>query len=144
MNQIWFWLIAAVVLGWGVQMYVTYQQATSFNQQILALRKQGKVSVGVGGKRYRGGRAFVAVAIDSNDVVVDAVTLQGFTTFARGRALPALVGQRVSRLGGDDDVPDLSRPQRAAARQAATLFQEAYEKSRESRKAGEGVVGQTG
>ncbi len=141
---IWFWLIAAVVAGWMVQLYVTYQQAAAFNRQVLALRRQGTVSVGAGGRRYRGGRAFVALAIDDNDVVVDAVTLSGLTTFARGRALPALRGQRVSRLGGDNDVSGLSRQQRLAAREAATLFLEARDRSRRSRQAGEGVVGTTG
>ena len=140
---LWFWLIAAVVAGWMVQMYVTYQQATAFNREVLALRRQGRVSVGVGGKRYRGGRAFVAVAIDPEDVVVDAITLQGFTTFARARALPALRGQQVSRLGGEHDVPGLSRQQRLAARQAATLFMEAHGPNG-AREAGEGVVGTTG
>lgn len=143
--EIWFWVIAAVVAGWMVQLYVTYQQATAFNAKVKKLRVQGTVSVGAGGKRYRGGRAFVALAIDENkDMVVDALTLQGLTTFARGRALPALRGQRVSRLGGDHEVPGLSRQQREAARQAATLFLEARDRSRKRREAGEGVIGTTG
>lgn len=139
---VWFWVIVALVAGWMVQMYVTYQQATSFNRQVLALRGQGTVSVGAGGRRYRGGRAFVAVAIDPRDVVVDAVTLQGFTTFARGRELPALRGQRVSRLDGDTDVPGLSRQQRLAARQAASLFLEA--RNRRNDAAGEEGAATTG
>jgi DNA-binding transcriptional regulator of glucitol operon len=142
--MIWFCLIAAVVAGWMVQLYVTYQQATAFNAQVLRLRTRGRVSVGVGGTRYRGGRAFVAIAIDEKNVVVDAITLKGFTTFARGRALRALIGQRVSRLGGENDVPGLSRQQREAARQAATLYLQARDRSRQSRKAGEGVVGTGG
>jgi|1185.fasta_scaffold920957_1 DNA-binding transcriptional regulator of glucitol operon len=144
MMMIWFYLIGAVVAGWMAQLYMTYQQATAFNAQVLKLRTRGTVSVGAGGRRYRGGRAFVAMAIDDKNVVVDAITLKGFTTFARGRALPALVGQRVSRLGGENDVPDLSRQQREAARQAATLFLEAGNGSRQSRRAGKGVVGTTG
>jgi glucitol operon activator protein len=142
--QIWFWLIAAVVAGWMVQLYVTYQQATAFNARVRALRDHGRVTVGAGGKRYRGGRAFVALAVSDEGVVAKALTLQGLTTFARGRDLPGLRGLNVRRLGGQQDVPGLSRQQREAARQAATLFLEARDGSRQSRRAGEGVVGQTG
>jgi glucitol operon activator protein len=142
--EIWFWLIAAIVAGWMLQLYVTYQQATAFNNKVRALRTQGRVSVGAGGRRYRGGRAFVALAVDDNDVVAKALTLQGMTTFARGREVPGLRGQTVRRLAGEHDVPGLSRQQREAARQAATLFLEARDGSTQSRKAGEGVVGQTG
>ena len=57
MTGIWFWVIAAVVAGWMVQLYLTYQQSAAFNRAVTALRKQGTVSVGAGGRRYRGGRS---------------------------------------------------------------------------------------
>ena len=89
------------------------------------MRPSGTVSVGAAGKRYRGGRAFVAIAGDERGVVRDAITLSGWTTFARARRLPALVGQRATRLKGDRDVPGVSPQQRDAARQAATLLLQA-------------------
>jgi DNA-binding transcriptional regulator of glucitol operon len=61
-------LLVALVAGWMVQMYFTYQQSTAFNRQVRALRGSGTVSVGVGGRRYRGGRAFVALALDDQRV----------------------------------------------------------------------------
>jgi glucitol operon activator protein len=97
----------------------------------------------VGGRRYRGGRAFVAIAVDHADVVSDAITLQGFTTFARARPLPALRGQQVRRLGGDGDVPELSRQQREAARQAAVLYLEGRG-ARTDRGPEGGIAGATG
>jgi glucitol operon activator protein len=122
----WFWLIAAVVAGWMVQMYVTYQQAASFSTHVRRLRSQGLVSVGGGGKRYRVGRAFVAIAFDpQTHDVVDAISLQGFTTFARAKAAPDLRGLPVAVLTGDEDIPGLTRQQREAARQAAHLMLEA-------------------
>ena len=119
-----FILLAAVVLGWIVQAYLTYQQSVAFNDQVRALRRSGTVSVGVAGNRYRGGRAYVAVAVDETKVVRDALTLSGWTTFARGRSLPALVGARVNQVKGDRDFPGLSTQQREAARQAVTLLQQ--------------------
>jgi DNA-binding transcriptional regulator of glucitol operon len=119
-----FILLAAVVLGWIVQAYLTYQQSMAFNDQVRTLRRSGTVSVGVAGNRYRGGRAYVAVAVDETKVVRGALTLSGWTTFARGRSLPALVGAKVNQVKGDRDFPGLSKQQREAARQAVTLLQQ--------------------
>ena len=114
-------LIAAMVAGWMVQMYLTYQQSMAFNRQVLALRRQGTVSVGVAGKRYRGGRAFVAIAIDDHGIVRDALTLKGWTTFSRGRPLPGLIGLRTSRIVAAKALDGLSTQQHEAARQAVDL-----------------------
>jgi len=114
-------LIVAVVAGWMVQMYLTYQQSMAFNRQVLALRRQGTVSVGVAGKRYRGGRAFVAIAVDEQGVVREALTLRGWTTFSRGRPLSGLHGLTTRRIIAADSLPGLSSQQHEAARQAVDL-----------------------
>lgn len=118
------WLLVAVVAGWVVQLYVTYQQSMAYNAQVRALRAHGTVSVGAGGKRYRGGRAFVAIAVDEAGIVRDSLCLSGFTTFARGRAVPQLLGLRLNLLRGERQIDGLSRAQREAARQAAELFKQ--------------------
>jgi DNA-binding transcriptional regulator of glucitol operon len=115
-------ILAAVVAGWAVQLYLSYQQSMAFNRQVLRLRSSGTVSVGAGGKRYRGGRAFVAIAVDDHGIVRDALCLSGFTTFARPRPVPALFDRKLNAVRGERDLPQLSRQQREAARQAALLF----------------------
>lgn len=117
-------LLLAVVLGWMIQLVLTYRQSMAFNADARAMRRSGTVCVGSGGKRYRGGRAFVAIAVDDQGVVRDAISLSGWTTFARARKLTPLIGQRANRFKGDRDVPGLSSPQREAARQAATLLRQ--------------------
>ena len=82
-------LLAAVVGGTIVQQVLAYRQSQEFNRATRALRKDGAVSVGRGGRRYRGGRAFVAIAVDDRGFVRNAVSLQGWTTFARSRPLRA-------------------------------------------------------
>jgi len=114
-------LIGAVVAGWMVQTYLTYRQSMAFNRQVAGLRSRGTISVGVGGNRYRGGRAFVAIVVDDRGIVRDAVVLSGWTTFSRGRSLPALQGVRLNKIRGDAPLPGLTKPQRAAARHAAEL-----------------------
>ncbi len=117
-----FLLLAAVVAGWVVQLYFTYRQSMAFNEEVRGLRAAGKVSVGVAGNRYRGGRAFVAIAVDEHGVVRDALTLRGWTTFARARPLPGLLGLKANQVKGSREVPTISRQQREAARQAVELL----------------------
>ena len=117
-------ILAAVVGGWVVQLYLSYQQSMAFNRQVLGLRRSGTVSVGLGGKRYRGGRAYVAIAVDDHGIVRDAISLRGFTTFARPRPTPPLFDLKVNAVRGECNIPQLSRQQREAARQAALLFKQ--------------------
>lgn len=126
------WLLAAVVAGWAVQLYLTYQQSTAFNTQVRELRSRGRVSVGAGGRRYRGGRSYVAIAVDEGGVVRDSLALSGFTTFARGRALAPLAGVRINVVRGDREITGLSRSQREAARQAADLLRRGLEQEKGS------------
>lgn len=113
-----FLLIVAVVAGSLVQTYFTYRQSMAFNKQVMTLRNQGTVSVGVAGKRYRGGRAYVAMAIDEHGIVRDALTLTGWTTFSRGKRLDGLVGLRTNRIVAPKPLPGLKKQQQEAARQA--------------------------
>jgi len=115
-------VLAAVVAGWFVQLYLTFKQSEAFNKQVVHLRKQGTVTVGVAGRRYRGGRAYVALALDDRGVVADAITLSGWTTFARGRQLSALVGRKVTQIKGDREIPGLTKQQRDAAREALVML----------------------
>lgn len=117
-----FLLLAAVVAGWMIQLWMSYRQSMAFNDDVRRLRHAGTVSVGVGGRRYRGGRAFVALAFDERGVVQDAIELSGFSTFARARSFPAVLGLKVNQLRGDREVAGASKPQREAARQAAELL----------------------
>jgi DNA-binding transcriptional regulator of glucitol operon len=114
-------LIVAVVAGWMVQMYLTFRQSMAFNKEVAAMRDQGTVSVGVAGKRYRGGRAYVAITIDDAGVVRGALTLSGFTTFSRARPLVGLLNLKARRILADQPLPGLSRQQHEAARQAVGL-----------------------
>jgi glucitol operon activator protein len=118
------YLLAAVVAGWAVQAFFTYRQSQAFRRAAVALRDHGAVSVGVGGRRYRGGRAYVALAFDQSGRVQDALLLRGFTTFARPTAFPSARGLRAGRLAGDDDLPGLRANEREACRQAAQLWRQ--------------------
>ena len=122
MPMSWILVLAAVVAGWIVQLMLSYRQSSAFNLAVRELRRSGTVSVGSAGRRYRGGRAFVALAVDDHGIVRDALSLSGWTTFARPRSVPWLVGLKVNQVRGDRDQPQLSHRLREAAREASTYY----------------------
>lgn len=115
-------LLGAVVAGGVVQMLLSSRQSRAFARETATLRSNGQVCVGSGGRRYRGGRAFVALAVDERGTVRDALVLRGWTTAARARPLPEVLGCRVEPLARGQGPADLTGPAREAAQHAAELL----------------------
>lgn len=123
MDPMWALVLLAAVVGGGVlQTLASVRQQKAFAADLQRLRAEGRVAVGKGGKRYRGGAVYVALAADPGGVVRGALVLRGFTTMARARDLSVLVGHRISRLATDGHVPGLAPAERQAAAQAATAL----------------------
>jgi DNA-binding transcriptional regulator of glucitol operon len=77
---------------WLFQLWFAYKQGKIFQEDIRGLRKLGTMAIGVGGRRYRGGRAFVALTCDENRIVQGALVLKGFTIFAKSKPLTKYTG----------------------------------------------------
>lgn len=116
-----FAIFAAIAACWAVQLFFTWRQAQRFMAAVRRLREAGTVSIGVGGKRYRGGRAYVAIAVDPAGTVVGALRLRGVTVFARPKPAKEIVGCPVRRLLGTGVLPGLRANEREAARCAARM-----------------------
>jgi DNA-binding transcriptional regulator of glucitol operon len=111
-------LIAAM---WFLQLFLTYKQSMRFNDILKPLRLQGKTAVGLGGRRYRGGRAFVAIA-QQDGIVVDARLMTGYTVFAAPKDCPELKGLSLTLLASDDSIPGMKDKVRSAAQMAASTL----------------------
>jgi len=112
-------VLGAIAAGMVVQSILAYRQSKAFSAVVRDLRSHGTVAVGGGGKRYRGGRAFVAVATDPHGRVAIAMSLSGWTTFARPIELHQVRGLRLSQLRRDEPIPLVGPPQRLALQDAA-------------------------
>jgi DNA-binding transcriptional regulator of glucitol operon len=115
----YFWFFLAIAVAMGLQLYFTALQSKAFMGKVMALRAKGSVAIGLGGRRYIGRRAYVALAMDGEGRVVEALRLRGITQFARAKPAPRLVGVTIKRLAGDGPIPGIDAIDRAAARQAA-------------------------
>ncbi|MEN9710213.1 MAG: hypothetical protein RL441_205 [Actinomycetota bacterium] len=121
-------IIMLIAAMWLVQLFLTFKQSMRFNDVLKPLRQQGRTAVGLGGKRYRGGRAFVAIA-EQGGTVVDARMMTGFTVFARPQECPELKGLSLTLLASDDNIPDMKAKVRSAAQMAAETLLRQAEKS---------------
>lgn len=111
----------AIGVMWFAQIFLTYRQANRFNAELKPLRAQGRASIGMGGKLYKGGRAFVAIA-EKAGIVVDARVMTGFTVLAAPKPCPELIGLSLTRLAEDGNIPGLSDKVRTAAQMAANTL----------------------
>jgi DNA-binding transcriptional regulator of glucitol operon len=106
----------ALGAAWALQWWLTFQQARRFQRALRDLRGAGRTAVGMA--RRRGRRAYVALAVDDDDVVVGALQLAGRTVFAGPRPVPALIGRTLRQLSTPDD----TLPAKAAAHAASFLY----------------------
>lgn len=86
-------LFILIGIMWALQLYLAWRQAATFQKDMKALRQHApNVAIGVGGRRYRGGRAYVALAADNEGIVRNALVLSGLSIFARAKAIGDYTG----------------------------------------------------
>ena len=116
-------LFAIIAIMWGIQLFFAWRQAKRFQDQLSVLRKEGAVAIGVGGKRYRGGRAFVALSANEKGIIQSGLLLTGITTMAKGKPFTDYKGFHIDQIISGDRVADRKEKVVAAARMAAEHIQ---------------------
>ncbi|HUW88335.1 MAG TPA: transcriptional regulator GutM [Candidatus Paceibacterota bacterium] len=113
-------ILLVIAAMWAAQVALAFMQAKRFQADLSALRKLGTVAVGMGGRRYRGGRAFVALTVDGNEIVQDGLVLKGFTVFANSRKLNNYIGFSLDDIlsGKREGVDDPNKVREAAVMSA--------------------------
>lgn len=94
-------LFTVLGLAWAIQLFFAWRQAQRFQKQLSDLRKTvegGTVAIGVGGKRYRGGRAYVALAANPSGVIADGLLLTGMTVMAKGKPFTDYKGFHIQEI----------------------------------------------
>ena len=122
-------LFILIGVMWLFQLWFAYKQAMLFQKDIGGLRKEGTMAVGLGGRRYRGGRAFVALTCDESGTVKRGMVLKGFTIFARSRALDTYTGFSIGEIAsGDRVVQSEKKKVQEAAQSSAKHILEYFER----------------
>jgi len=119
------WIFLLIAGMWVFQLYLAVKQSQRFADQIKAIRTAGTTtSVGVGGYRYRGGRAFVALA-QKDGIVTGARVLSGLSVFANSQPWEKPIGMHISDLVAGKGLENEKKKIIQGAQQAAkTLMDE--------------------
>jgi DNA-binding transcriptional regulator of glucitol operon len=117
-------LFILIGIMWLFQLWFAYKQSKIFQNDIRGLRAQGTMAIGMGGRRYRGGRAFVALTADENGVVKDGMVLKGFTIFARSKPINTYTGFSINQIASGDLIVENEKKkvQEAAANSAQHIL----------------------
>jgi DNA-binding transcriptional regulator of glucitol operon len=115
------WLFLLLGVLWLLQLVLAYSQAQRFMARTRALRRLGRVAIGASRRQLRG-RAYVVVAVGSDDRLTAVEALRGVTVFANARPVPALVGLPAVDLAAGAQVPGIAPRVLAAAQAAAAAL----------------------
>ena len=96
--EILIWILFLIAVMWVFQLYLAVKQSQRFSNDLREIRTPGTTTtVGMGGYRYRGGRAFVAMAQKDGEVT-GAKILSGLTVFANSKPFEDIVGHKLTDL----------------------------------------------
>ena len=114
---------------WLIQLGLAFRQAKIFEKDLKGLRKLGTVATGMGGRRYRGGRAFVALAADDAGIVKTGLVLKGFTTFTNSKPITQYTGFSLDEIiSGNRVASNVPTKVSEAAVMAAQAIKEHFKK----------------
>jgi len=119
-------LLLVIAAMWASQLFMAFMQAKRFQADLKSMRMQGTSAVGMGGKRYRGGRAFVALASDENGIIKDGLVLKGLTVFANSKKLTNYTGFSLDDIisGNRGSGAEPKKKVREAAEMSAQLIKD--------------------
>lgn len=119
--EVLIYILLLIAAMWVFQLYFAAKQSMRFSKSLREIRAMGRTAVGLGGFRYRGGRAFVALS-EKNGVVVGAKLLVGWTVFASPVDCPQLVGKDLKTLSAGEGMETLRKKVQDAAKMAAEVL----------------------
>lgn len=118
-------LLLVIAAMWVSQLALAFMQAKRFQADLKSLRMQGTSAVGMGGRRYRGGRAFVALTANDAGIIQDGLVLKGLTVFANSKKLSNYIGFSLDDIiSGNREGVDEPRKVREAAVMSAQLIKD--------------------
>lgn len=118
------WIFLLVAAMWGFQLYLTVKQSQRFQERIKEIRTPGTTTaIGLGGFRYRGGRAYVALA-QKDGVITGARVMAGISVLSSPKPFPLLEGRLVKDLMKVENMPGIKKKIALAAVNAAETLSE--------------------
>ena len=92
-------IFVTLALMWVLQMYLAKKQATSFLNAVNSIKGSGlEVAIGINQPKWGRKKIYLAISVDSNSTVVNALTLEGVTTFAKSKNVTLFNGKKLKEI----------------------------------------------
>lgn len=119
-------IFVMLVIMWSLQFGLTFLQMRKYTKRLKIIRQDGLTAVGMSGSKYKG-RTYGVLTVDTNNQIIHAEKMSGWTNFSNLRPVPDLVGMTIEQILDEKNELPISKKQQLAFRNAATDLLEARE-----------------
>ena len=92
-------IFVTLAIMWVVQMSLAKKQATGFLDAVNSIKGPGlTVAIGVNQPKWGRKKIYLAISVDSDSTVVNALTLEGVTTFAKSKNVSLFNGMNLQEI----------------------------------------------
>ena len=97
-------IFVTLALMWVLQMYLAKKQATSFLNAVNSIKGSDlEVAIGVNQPKWGRKKIYIAISANAESIIVDGLTLEGVTTFAKSKKLTLFNGMRLHEVATSDN-----------------------------------------
>ena len=122
-------IFVTLALMWVLQMYLAKKQATSFLNAVNSIKGSGlEVAIGINQPKWGRKKIYIAISANAESTIVDGLTLEGVTTFAKSKKLTSFNGMSLHEIVTSDK----SEPIWEAASMAADTLIKRIESKKDS------------
>ena len=92
-------IFVTLALMWVLQMSLAKRQATGFLSAVNSIKGPGlEVAIGVNQPKWGRKKIYLAISVESNSTVGNALTLEGVTTFAKSKNVTLFNGKNLQEI----------------------------------------------
>ena len=92
-------IFVTLALMWVLQISLAKRQATGFLSAVNSIKGPGlEVAIGVNQPKWGRKKIYLAISVDANSTIVDALTLEGVTTFAKSKNVTLFNGKKLQEI----------------------------------------------
>ena len=96
-------IFVTLALMWVLQMYLAKKQATGFLDAVNSIKGPGlEVAIGVNQPKW-GEKIYLAISADVNSTIVNGLTLEGVTTFAKSKKVSLFNGKTLNEIANSEN-----------------------------------------
>ena len=122
-------IFVALAVMWVLQMTLAKKQATGFLNAVNSIKGPGlEVAIGVNQPKWGRKKIYLAISADVNSTIVDGLTLEGVTTFAKSQKVPIFNGKTLNEIANSEN----KEPIWEAAKMAADTLIKKYQSKADS------------